>query len=64
MKAKLTLTIDEYIISKAKLFAEDQSISLSEIIENYLKAITIGSDVEVEQFSSVLSTYEGSYEML
>jgi len=63
MNAKLTLTIEESIINKAKLFAEEQCISLSEMIENYLKAITMDSDIEVEQLSPLLSTISEGFSM-
>jgi len=40
MNTKLTLTINEDVISKAKAFAKSQNSSLSGIIENYLKSLT------------------------
>lgn len=36
MNTKLTLTIDESIIQKAKKYAKGKGRSLSDIIENYL----------------------------
>lgn len=44
MNAKLTLTIDESIIVKAKSYAKKTGKSLSEIIENYLLSITDSSE--------------------
>ncbi|MXN93229.1 hypothetical protein GR160_18525 [Flavobacterium sp. Sd200] len=41
MKARLTLTLDEELIAKAKDYANKSGRSLSEIVENYLKAILI-----------------------
>jgi post-segregation antitoxin (ccd killing protein) len=38
MKAKLTVTIDEELIPKAKDQARSQGVSLSELIERALKA--------------------------
>lgn len=64
MNAKLTLTIEESIISKAKLFAEEQSISLSDMIENYLRAITMESDSDIEHLTPLVNTVEGSYELV
>lgn len=64
MNAKLTLTIEESIISKAKLFAEEQSISLSDMIENYLRAITTESDSDIEHLTPLVNTVEGSYELV
>ncbi len=40
MNTKLTLTIEQSIIDKAKKYAKVQGRSLSDIVENYLKAIT------------------------
>ncbi len=40
MNTKLTLTVEESVIERAKLFAKNTGRSLSEIIENYLVAIT------------------------
>jgi hypothetical protein len=47
MNAKLTLTIDESIIVKAKSYAKKTGKSLSEIIENYLESITVSSESQV-----------------
>jgi hypothetical protein len=49
MNVKLTLTIEQSVIRKAKLYAKSRGRSLSEIIENYLKMITrehTPSDIE------------------
>ncbi|MBS3768977.1 MAG: DUF6364 family protein [Bacteroidales bacterium] len=40
MNTKLTLTIDKNIIEKAKKHANEKGISLSDMVENYLKIIT------------------------
>jgi hypothetical protein len=40
MNTKLTLTIEQVLIQKAKLYAKQKGRSLSDIIENYLKVIT------------------------
>ena len=40
MNTKLTLTVEESVIERAKLFAKNTGRSLSEIIENYLVTIT------------------------
>lgn len=40
MNTKLTLTIEQTIIEKAKKYAKGKGRSLSDIIENYLKVIT------------------------
>lgn len=40
MDVKLTLKLDEAIIKKAKIFAQENNISLSRMIENYLLQVT------------------------
>lgn len=46
MNTKLTLTIEQKIIEKAKKYANEKGRSLSDIIENYLKAITKEDTIE------------------
>lgn len=40
MNTKLTLNIADNIIEEAKIYAKDNSISLSKLIENYLQSLT------------------------
>lgn len=40
MKAKLTVRLNQELIEKAKIYANSNNISLSEMIESYLVAIT------------------------
>lgn len=40
MDAKLALKLEKTVIEKAKIYAAEQKISLSFIVENYLKAVT------------------------
>ncbi len=40
MPTKLTLSIDETVVEKAKLYASAKSKSLSKVVEQYLKFIT------------------------
>jgi len=39
MKDKITLTIDDVVIEQAKIYAEEQGISLDEFIENCFKSM-------------------------
>jgi len=39
MNTKLTLTLEQAVIEKAKIYAKGKGYSLSEMIENYLKMI-------------------------
>ncbi|MDH5366136.1 MAG: DUF6364 family protein [Cyclobacteriaceae bacterium] len=42
MNTKLTLTIEQALIEKAKEYAKSKGRSLSDIVENYFKAIVKG----------------------
>ncbi len=46
MDTKLTLKLDKKVIEKAKEYAAKQKISVSFIVENYLKAITTNHNEE------------------
>lgn len=45
MDAKLTLTIEQSVIDKAKEYAKGQGRSLSALIESYLKSLTSGEKI-------------------
>lgn len=65
MDKKLTLSLDESVIENAKLFAKQNKISLSKLIEGYLKSIVDNKtkNVEitplVESLSGVVQLPEG-----
>ena len=40
MTTKLTLTMDKSVIERAKKYAKREERSLSNLVENYLKALT------------------------
>ncbi len=46
MTTKLTLTIDDSVISVAKKYAKNKGKSLSDIVENYLMTLTSNEDKE------------------
>lgn len=60
MNTKLTLTIEQSIIERAKSYAKGKGHSLSDIIENYLKAITTEQRV-VEDISPLINSLRGSF---
>ncbi len=65
MDAKLTLSLDEHIIKKAKAYAEKNRTSLSDVIENYLALLVAKDEKQVEisplvkSLSGVVSLPEG-----
>lgn len=46
MTTKLTLTIDDSVISNAKKYAKNKGKSLSDIVENYLMSLTTKESAE------------------
>jgi hypothetical protein len=47
MNTKLTLNIDKNIINKAKTYASTQHISLSRLVEEYLKSLSSRSNESI-----------------
>ena len=63
MNTKLTLTIEQSIIEKAKKYARERERSLSDLIENYLKALTNEQVVEEEELSPTVKSLRGSFKL-
>jgi replicative DNA helicase len=62
MNTKLTLTIEQSIIEKAKKYASDRGRSLSDIVENYLKAITKEEDKKREdELTPIVKSLKGTF---
>jgi hypothetical protein len=64
MNTKLTLTIEQDIIKKAKEYAKDNNRSLSDIIENYLKILTKDEQKEKsKRLNPIVKSLKGSFKM-
>lgn len=64
MNTKLTLTIEQEVIKKAKEYAKDKNRSLSDIIENYLKILTKKEKKEkARKLHPVVKSLKGSFSM-
>lgn len=64
MNTKLTLTIEQEIIKKAKAYAKDKNRSLSDIIENYLKILTKEEKTkDTKKLNPVVKSLKGSFKM-
>lgn len=63
MNAKLTLTIEETVIEKAKNYARKSHKSLSNLIENYLMALTKDDFIFEPKKTSTLDDLRGSFKM-
>ena len=61
MDAKLTLTIEESVISKAKQYAREKNRSLSDLIESYLKAITNEPEEDSLMNTPIINSLKGSF---
>jgi hypothetical protein len=58
MKAKLTLNLKKEIIEKAKTYASKKNISLSKLIEDYLRELTSNqknNSITISEFVKSLS---------
>ena len=61
MNSKLTLTIEDSVIKKAKRYAKSRGRSLSDIIENYLKMITRDDTVREINVSPLVKSLKGAF---
>jgi hypothetical protein len=61
MNTKLTLTIEQSVIDKAKKYASSRGRSLSDLIENYLKIITKDSSVDSSELTPIVKSLKGSF---
>lgn len=64
MNTKLTLTIEQDIIKKAKDYAKKKNRSLSDIVENYLKILTKEEHRQRDKkLNPVVKSLKGSFKM-
>lgn len=64
MNTKLTLTIEQEIIERAKNYAKEKNRSLSDIIENYLKMLTKEERKQKStKLSPVVESLKGYFKM-
>jgi hypothetical protein len=60
MNTKLTLTIEKEVIETAKEYAKEKGQSLSEMVENYFKLITVKrSKIKPKQLSPKVRKLRG-----
>ncbi|MCX2474228.1 DUF6364 family protein [Pedobacter sp. MC2016-05] len=62
MNTKLTLTIEDTVIDSAKKYARQKGKSLSDIVENYLKSISV-SEESVQTLSPRVAKLMGSVKL-
>lgn len=61
MNIKLTLTIEQSVIEKAKKYASGKGRSLSDIIENYLKIITKEEQPREVKLTPIVKSLKGAF---
>lgn len=60
MNTKLTLTIEKEVIEIAKKYAKEKGQSLSEMVENYFKLVTVNRrKIKEKQLSSKVRKLRG-----
>jgi hypothetical protein len=59
MNTKLTLSVDQEVISKAKQFARKRGRSLSSLVEDYLKLVTSHQPKPVSELSPLVKSLYG-----
>ena len=60
MDKKLTLSLNSVVIEKAKNYAQNNGVSLSRMIENYLAVLTKSTNLEEDSYSPIVSRLMGS----
>ena len=63
MNTKLTLTIEQNIIVRAKKYAKMKGRSLSDIIENYLKVLTAEENKTDIEITPLIKSLKGSFKV-
>ncbi|WP_188749602.1 DUF6364 family protein [Parapedobacter defluvii] len=63
MNTKLTLTIERSVIEKAKKYARKRERSLSDLITNYLKALTNEETPLEDELTPTVKSLRGSFKL-
>lgn len=63
MVTKLTLTLEQQIIKKAKEYAKNNGRSLSDIIENFLKVVIEENTKFETEITPIAKSLKGSFKM-
>ena len=63
MKNKLKLFINGTIIKKAKNYSQKEERSLSDLIENYLKALTCEEAPYENELAPIVKSLKGSFKL-
>jgi uncharacterized protein DUF6364 len=61
MTTKLTLTLDDVVIQKAKRYARAKGRSVSELVESYFKSITGTESTQSDELTPAVKSLMGSF---
>lgn len=61
MNAKLTLTIEQAVIDKAKKYAKEKERSLSDLIESYLKTLPVDNPQDEIELTPIVKSLKGTF---
>lgn len=61
MNTKLTLTIEDSVIVQAKKYARQEGRSLSDLVENYLKAVVADPEERQIEITPIVKALRGSF---
>lgn len=61
MNTKLTLTIEQSVIEKAKNYAKSRGRSLSDVIESYLKMVAKEEEINEENITPTVKSLKGTF---
>lgn len=63
MNKKLTLSVEDSIIEKAKAYAKDNDESLSKLVENYFRLLTSNRKKNDDEISPLVKELMGTIEV-
>jgi len=63
MDTKLTLNIDQDVVKKAKSYAGKRGRSLSDLVENYFKALARKTSASQEELTPKVKSLLGSFKL-
>lgn len=63
MSTKLTLTIDQSVIEKAKIYTQNKGYSISKLVENYLRLVTDEIPPQTHDISPFVKSMQGAFKV-
>ena len=61
MTTKLTLTLDDKVIERAKRYARKKGRSVSELVESYFKSLTEPGNESADELTPTVKSLMGSF---